>query len=184
MPPNAVMVTLAKLWRALEAEQIQVAVAGGLALSYWGNPRSTQDVDLAIYLSDLEQVTEVLQKQGFKRISQSLKDLGIFKLDQWTFEPEDEYVIVEIDLLLGTGDYMDQACSRIVKAKIDSMTNDVFVLSREDLLLQKLYAGRMIDLADAVQLLENNKGELNISYLRDWSQKLGVADELLKLLPN
>lgn len=52
MPPAAVIETLAFLWPAIEGKQIRTAVAGGMAFSFWGIARSTQDVDLVLLQSD------------------------------------------------------------------------------------------------------------------------------------
>ena len=55
---------------------------------------------------------------------------------------------------------------------------EVAVLVCEDLILHKLLAGRMIDLADAVALLRANRAGLDLDYLNRWAGDLEVATEL------
>ncbi len=60
MPPSAVLATLTHIWPRLESSGIPAAIAGGIALSYWGNPRSTQDVDLAMYTDHFDSIRAIL----------------------------------------------------------------------------------------------------------------------------
>ena len=53
MPPQAVLETLAALWATLDELASEVAIAGGLALSFWGHPRSTRDVDLTLMVDKI-----------------------------------------------------------------------------------------------------------------------------------
>ena len=55
----------------------------------------------------------------------------------------------------------------------------IAVLACEDLVLHKLLAGRMIDLADAVALLRANRDTLDLNYLSCWAGKLAVEAELV-----
>ena len=51
----------------------------------------------------------------------------------------------------------------------------ISVLSCEDLLLHKLQAGRLIDRVDAIALLTANRESVDLSYLRQWSSRLGLT---------
>jgi len=47
-------------------------------------------------------------------------------------------------------------------------------LACEDLILHKLLAGRVIDLADAAALLRANRETLDLNYLNRWASHLEV----------
>ena len=178
MPPSAVLQTLAHFWPLLQSAGVPSAVAGGVALSYWGNPRSTQDVDVAILASDCDPIEVILKEAGFAPKSEQPKELGLFKLLQCVFEPVDEYVTVEIDLLMSASDYYRAAFDRIKPIELDGISVPVAVLSREDLILHKLYAGRLIDQADVATLLEIHWPELDQTYLDCWATKLDLQTAL------
>lgn len=48
---EAVLAALTRAQSRLESAGIQSAVIGGLAVSIWGNPRLTQDVDFKVLLT-------------------------------------------------------------------------------------------------------------------------------------
>ncbi len=52
MPPSLLLRVLDDIYGRVERLGVSPVVAGGLAVSYWGHPRSTQDIDLAVIVSD------------------------------------------------------------------------------------------------------------------------------------
>jgi len=174
MPPSAVLTTLNRIWPLAESSGFPVAVAGGLALSYWGHPRSTQDVDLAIVADKIDRLTVAISAAGLRGKSPEPLELGIFRLLQYEFDPADVLVTVEVDLMVSGSEYYSAIAQRFVSGNISGVTTPVKVMSREDLILHKLYAGRMIDLADVQQLMEIHTGELDRQYLIKWATALGI----------
>jgi len=177
MPPNAVLETLALLWPLLQSSGVQTAIAGGIALSYWGNPRSTQDIDLAILSNGHDAFEALLKQAGFQQRESSTKELGLFILSQWQFEPADHFVAVDIDLLIAADEYYQTAVGRAKSVTLPGMSIPVAVLSREDLILHKLYASRLIDQADVLNLMEMHWDDLDQSYLTLWAQNLKLNAE-------
>lgn len=175
MPPNAVLLTLGRIWPLLQPSGVPVAIAGGIALSYWGNPRSTQDIDLVLHAGESEAMDKLLREAGFCLQGGPPKELGLFTLHQWLYEPKDEYVSVEVDLMMSTSDYYATALGRTRQVDLDGVPMSVDVLSREDLILHKLYAERLIDQADVANMLERHFPELDRAYLETWSNKLGLV---------
>lgn len=57
MPPKLLLQALSGIYEQIEQLGVSPVIAGGLAVSYWGNPRSTQDIDLAVVVSDLRRIT-------------------------------------------------------------------------------------------------------------------------------
>jgi len=179
MPPSAVLSTLNRLWPLVEASGISVAIAGGIALSYWGNPRSTQDVDLLMHTDRLDAVDPLLVQAGFRAKISSEKDFGLFHLNQYQFDPQDAFVTVEVDLMVSDSDYYSTASAeRFLPIELTGVSVPVKVLSREDLILHKVYAGRLIDQADVQNMLEMHFSELDWPCLNEWSSKLGIQTPL------
>ena len=58
--------------------------------------------------------------------------------------------------------------ARSVSKELPSLDRPVRVLRPEDLILLKLYAGRIIDRADAAMLLRENRDEIDFDYLASW----------------
>jgi hypothetical protein len=92
---------------------VSPVVAGGLAVSYWGHPRSTQDIDLAVIVSDdpsfesgLRQANLLPAKGG------RIIDLGFVRVSQWKFTLEGEYIDCEIDFLISNSSYHQEAIGR------------------------------------------------------------------------
>ncbi len=178
MPPDAVLQTLSRLWSVLESTGMQIAVAGGIALSYWGNPRSTQDVDVVVLSNDSETIARALTAAGFEPDEKEPVQLGLFKLSRWFYEPEAHFIDVEVDLMCSTSDYYGSVLSRAKQVSIAGISTPIAVLSREDLILHKLYAARLIDQADVMNLMEMHWSELDMSYLKEWAGKLDLATAL------
>lgn len=178
MPPNAVLETLALLWPLLQSQGMRTAIAGGIALSYWGNPRSTQDIDLAILADGTGAFEKLLQQAGLQQRDNSTKNLGLFTLSQWQYEPADHFVAVDIDLLVADNEYYQTVLNRAKSVSLPRISIPVSVLSREDLILHKLYASRLIDQADVQNLLEMHWNHLDKNYLELWAQHLELATEL------
>jgi hypothetical protein len=180
MPPSAVLKTLNHVWPHLAQSGIPIAVAGGIALSYWGNPRSTQDIDLAIYTDQFDPIRSILHEAGFAAKSSEEKDLGLFRLNQFEFDPVDAFVTVEIDLMVSDSEYYAQIAKRFVTVELAGVLLPIYVLSREDLVLHKVFSGRLIDQADVHQLLESHWDALDRPYLEQWSKALDIHHSFLQ----
>ena len=182
MPPTAVMTTLNRLWPQLEAHGIIASVAGGLALSFWGHPRSTHDVDLAIHAADRDSgilpkaIQDVLSGLRFRLAAARPLDLGLFTIHQWAYDPEDEFVRVKVDLMISGSDFYQAAAARAVQVELSGADVPIRVLSLEDLVLHKLYAWRLIDRADVVTLLELHRDQFDRAYLEYWVNQLSLEE--------
>lgn len=176
MATEAVLETLRRLWSVLAGAGIQAAVAGGLALATWRHPRTTFDVDVLLVADGitLDDLMVRLESAGFTRRSRPPTDLGETELLQFYFEPEDAFVEVQTDLLVAKSDYAREAISRSVVLDQEALGFQVNVLGCEDLIVFKLVAGRIIDLADAAALIRANAASINESLLNQLARQLQV----------
>ena len=163
MPPRAVLQALDQIWAALEPLGLPMALMGGLALSVWKHVRATQDVDLLVGLGETP-VDEVLARAtdcGFRpKHNPPTLLLGSFQVLQLEIEPEDSFIAVQVDLLLVDLAYHREALDRRVRIILPQVEREICVLGCEDLVLHKLLAGRIIDLADCAALLRANRDTL------------------------
>ncbi len=183
MATEAVLQTLQNLWDVLEASGTPAAVAGGLALATWKHPRTTFDVDVLLIADGkmLEVLTQRLFKAGFARKRNPPVDLGDTELLQFCFEPDGAFIEVQVDLLVAKSAYARDAISRSVVLTEEALGFRVKVLGCEDLIVLKLLAGRIIDLADAAALVRANAKTLDESLLDRLASQLRVGSLLEKV---
>lgn len=191
MPASAVLKTLQETWATLLPLKLPMAVMGGLALAAWKYPRSTRDVDLLIGLEaeQPESLLDTLKRAGFRaKRSPLVRPLGEMKLLQMEFEPKESFVAIPVDLLLVDSEYHKIALKRAVPFHLADSTAELRVLSCEDLILNKLIAGRIIDRSDTAALLRANRDTIDIAYLAKWIPHLRLERDFAEVwkeaLPN
>lgn len=144
---------LSQLITALDANEIEYAVCGGLSLAIHGFVRATLDIDLLIQPESLEKTYKIGAEKGFdiRGLDISFKERAvelrrISKID-------DTGEVLSLDLLLVTPQVQDVWDTRV---KIEFLGNQLSVVSREGLIKMKTLAGRPQDLAD-IERLENEE---------------------------
>jgi hypothetical protein len=162
---------LAELATALDALQIGYALIGGLALSLWGEPRATLDIDVTVWvpLESWEAAVEALCRrlaavpaapQEFVRATHVLPLLTSAG--------------VRADVVFGElpaeRDVVDRA---VVK---EAAGVKVAVASVEDLIVMKLISERERDSEDARRLLRRFRSTIDRGYLKEKLE--GVAEGL------
>ena len=84
VPPSLLLRVLVDDYDRVERLRVSPVVAGGLAVSYWGHPRSTQDIDLAVLVSDeLRFHSGLRQANLLPAKSVRVVDLGFVGVSQW-----------------------------------------------------------------------------------------------------
>ena len=171
MTTEAVLFTLRHVWDSLTSLKISAAVMGGIAVAAWKHVRTTRDVDLLVEVEDRDVSVLVnhLAQAGVKsKHADPLIRLDDAQFLQLQFQPPDKSVDVQIDLLLAQSEYQREALSRRIEIDAPELGFAFATLACEDLILHKLLAGRIIDLADAAVLLRINQNGLDTKYLEKW----------------
>jgi hypothetical protein len=177
MAAAVVLQALEHVWSSLAPLKVPMAVSGGLALAVWQHVRATRDVDLLLGVSEKQfaRIHKALNAAGIKpKHKASPVPLGNLQVHQFQYEPPGAF----LDLLLSDSSYHQTALARSVEVKLSSLEGKVFVLACEDLIIQKLLAGRVIDKADVTALLRANRNSLDMNYLRHWCKELDLDREL------
>ncbi|MEX2176305.1 MAG: nucleotidyl transferase AbiEii/AbiGii toxin family protein [Pirellulaceae bacterium] len=175
MPPEAVLSALRRAWTALESLHVPIALVGGLAMGAWKRPRFTKDVDLLIAIGEprSREALQLLTAAGFRcdrpkpvvRVAEN-------RFIQLHYDPPGAMLDVQLDLLLATTSFHEQALARRKTLPESELGFEVAVVSCEDLIILKLIAGRILDRVDVGELLKANRDSLDQSYLTGWVQKL------------
>ena len=174
MASDTVRGVLEYVWKTLEPLRLPMALMGGLSLAAWGHIRGTRDVDLLIAIdrSAIDAVIAALAAQGCRpKKSPPLLTIGDHCFVQFLYSPPESFFDVQFDLLLAESELQQSAIRRRVNRQIPGITQDIQVLSCEDLILFKLLAGRVIDRADAAMLLRENRDEIDLPYLVHWVKR-------------
>lgn len=135
----------------LNAEGIEYAVCGGIAVAFYGYARLTRDFDVLIHEVDIERVSRAVKKLGF------LFDAGRIPFGVGGPNHREIYriskivddTVLTLDLLLVAGAYQPVWESRGV---VLWENRQVQVVSLEGLLAMKRIAGRAKDLLDIEML--------------------------------
>jgi hypothetical protein len=145
-----------ELLSAFNAGQVRYLIVGGYAVSFHAQPRATKDLDILIG-ADAENskaVYAALAKFGAPIEGLSAKDFA---------EPDNFFRMgtppVMVDIMPKiSGVEFEEAWRRRVDVRIDDDLSVPFI-SREDLLVAKLSAGRAQDLIDVDALRESNQSQ-------------------------
>lgn len=158
----------------LDRLRIPYLLVGGLALSLWGRPRTTLDLDFLVQLDQkgLEKLKRGAQRENMKVDARWLKWNPLLRKSQVRLCVGN----VAVDILLPRDAHDRAAFERKRRCKLGDRS--YVVVSPEDLVLQKLKVGRPRDFEDALTVLARRRGKLDRSYLRRWAKKLGIRSEL------
>ncbi|HEV7859141.1 MAG TPA: nucleotidyltransferase [Pyrinomonadaceae bacterium] len=142
------------LW-CLKDEEVEFIVVGAYALAAHGFPRATGDIDIWVRNSfeNAQKIMSALMKFGAPISNLSEEDFTApDMIIQLGVEP------CRVDLLTGIdGVGFDEAWQNKVSITIDDLEIDI--LSKKDLLRNKLATGRDKDQGDIVWLEKNQSGE-------------------------
>ena len=142
-----------ELLSAFNAGQVRYLIVGGYAVSFHAQPRATKDLDILIG-ADAENSKAALAKFGAPIEGLSAKDFA---------EPDNFFRMgtppVMVDIMPKiSGVEFEEAWRRRVDVRIDDDLSVSFI-SREDLLVAKLSAGRAQDLIDVDALRESDQSQ-------------------------
>lgn len=161
---------------ALDRSAVPYMITGSFASSFYGEPRSTQDIDIVI---DPERTSLEILLNLFPADSYHVsRDAAISALQvRGQFNVIDLVTGWKIDLIIRK----DREFSRVEferRIREDIFGLRLFVASPEDVILVKLEwaeaANPERQIRDVAGILRLKRGDLDTDYVESWQEKLGV----------
>lgn len=151
----------------LEERGYRYAIVGGVALPQWGVIRATNDVDIKVLVPDTNYavVRAALRAAFPQRASEHVPD------DPLIVAVDIDGVIV--DFLLALPGYEELIIERAVQRDLGGW--QAWICSAEDLIIQKVVAGRAKDWPDVEAVLIEQRGKLDEAYIADWLAQFAEA---------
>lgn len=159
------------LQERLRQEGIASAVVGGIALSVWGEPRATRDVDLRVLLSRDEAARLIaVLSDDYVLLAEdplaTLRKMGFLFVQDQTG--------VRLDLLLADTEF-DREVIRRARPVVIGPEKVIYVCSAEDLLIYKLISTRPRDHEDAASIVYRQGDALDDAYVEHWLRQFELA---------
>ncbi len=165
----------------LETAGIDYMLTGSVALNCHAQPRMTRDIDLvvAFYLKDVARIADVLGPDYY--VSTEAAHDAV--MHQSSFNAIHQPTLLKVDFMIRKReDYRLHEFARRVRHRLSEF--DVWVVSKEDLILSKLDWARESlsarQLSDVENLIASG---CDVEYLKTWSAKLNLTDMLTRVLP-
>jgi len=181
--PKELLVGVAKI---LEELKVPYVITGGMAVLIWGRPRFTADIDIIFNLKK-EQV-DVLSKllMGLGEAGYVNKEAMLEAISNYgEFNFIDGQTGVKVDFwVLRESPFNESQIKRRVTKEI--LGQKIYFISPEDLILSKLQWYQQTKSSrhteDVESILKISGDKLDMNYLEKWAEKLGVLENLNKLI--
>lgn len=180
LPPD-LLAFLSTVLTALAPLSLPHCVIGAVALGAWGRPRTTRDLDVLVIVD--EQAREVLiarLSSSNITVNQQWLTANPMAKDRVTRFTAPMYPHYPLDIIYASGPHERTALTRTQIAKVQDLS--LPVVSPEDLILLKLKASRPTDFDDVMGIVKNPRLQLDLAYLWDWADRLGLHGELQYVL--
>jgi len=162
----------------LNENGIEYVIVGGMAVLFYGNPRTTMDIDYVIQITDkdIPVLVKFLKENGFFADEYDMRKA----LDEKSHcTVEDKGTMFRLDIKGIYGEMDERALRNKKKVKIDNSM--IFIASPEDTIANKLLFSREQDIKDALGIYTRQYDSLNMEYLESICKKIRVYDALLDL---
>jgi len=168
---------------ALKEAGVRYAFIGGAALSAWGVPRATFDLDLALSVPEegIGVVLDVLSRRGFvvdATFRSGFRD-RVGGMETIHVHLPAGRTLMAVDLFLATTPLLGSVVER--RTSIDLGRGPIEVCTAADLILLKLIADRPKDRIDIQNILAV-QGVPEREYLVRWAERLSLRGKLEEIL--
>ena len=167
----------------LDVSGVEYMIGGAIAEWAWGEPRATQDLDIVINLpvKAIGRFSKELEKRNMLVPADIILDTMMDDRADIPLNAIHMYSGLKADLyLMRAGDKLRQsAFERRVKVDYGPPIGKVYVHSAEDLILYKLMylglSGQPKHARDIAAILRAKKNQLNLKYIQEWVDQLGLG---------
>jgi len=164
----------------LESAGIAFMLTGSMAMNYYAQPRMTRDIDLVVQIAtdQIDVFVALFEAEYYvdrHAVAQATARRSIFNLIH-------NETIIKLDcIVLKNDEYRQEEFARRKRVSLGDF--QTWIVSREDLILSKLYWARQskseLQLRDVRNLLSS---DCDMSYLHSRAELLGVKSLLLEVL--
>jgi hypothetical protein len=157
-------------------------VTGGVAAIAYGEPRTTLDLDVVVYVDRDNFSRLITQLENDDFYVAGINDVVIGQMS--VLQITQMATISRSDIILTTDDVYEQL--KLSRRQIYSLPDgtEIYVASAEDIILSKLVWGQSSksdkQWRDVLGILKTQRERLDFDYLNDWSQQLSVDNELTR----
>lgn len=164
----------------LQSAGIQFMVTGSMAMSFYAQPRMTRDIDLVVALNpeDAQKIIELFVNDYYLEpasVKRAISRRSIFNLIHDKTSSKVDFIVLKSE------PFRQEEFSR--RRALTVAGFETWIVSREDLILSKLYWAKdsrsEMQLKDVRNLLSEN---CDAEYLRSRAQTLGVSDLLEEVI--
>ena len=163
---------LERIALALDEHAVPYMVIGGQAVLLYGEPRLTRDIDITLGAA-LDRLDDVLAAARAADL-EPLVDPQTFTRQTFVLPCRDSQSEIRVDFILSFLPYERQAIAHAQTVRIGSAS--VRFVTREDLIVHKLIAGRPRDLEDIKSILLK-RPTLDLPYIRSWLEQFAEVTE-------
>lgn len=153
----------------LEQEGVPYMVIGGFAVTIWGEPRFTRDLDVTVSVAPerLNTIVEQLCRDFHSLVANPARFVAETRVLPMMVDS------VPVDLVFAALPYEDDAIARARNITLSQGTTRV--CSPEDLILYKIVSPRARDHEDIETVFRHRNAELDFSYLDPRVKELAEA---------
>lgn len=181
---NPIEFQFRQLIKLMKEAKVDYTVLGGVAVSIYGEPRMTFDIDVNLIMDNnkIDNFLIKAKKLGFSPLPSDIKRF-VRRTGVIPMKFSKNKVTGRCDFIIAQNILEYLCIQRARLKKIYSL--NVKLISPEDLLLHKITSLRPRDLEDARGILVRQRGKLDRKYITYWLKKIAEANRkpgLLKLL--
>ena len=164
---------LERLASAISAAGVRYMVIGGQAVIQYSESRLTEDIDVTIGIDtdDWRRADTLLRAADLVRRTPNYETLAV---EGHILLLADRNTAIRVDCALAGSAFEESALARVVPQRIGAI--DVAFTSPEDLIVQKIFAGRERDHDDVRRLLRKQK-KLDRQYIEHWLRDFGASTD-------
>lgn len=160
----------------LESMNIPYCLVGGYAVSAYGVPRETGDIDVLVLIEqEPESVLRQLKERGLEASLIKSTDL---------LDPVGDIITIDlgfpVQLIFAKYKYQQEAVKNAITINYEG--RPLRIAAPEDLILMKLKAAGPLDLSDAEYILQSSPVKIDLELLVNKARELKVNRRLTRLL--
>lgn len=164
----------------LNVAEVDYMLSGSVALTFYGKPRMTRDIDIVIVIPprEIDRFVKIFEQDFYidrDMVEDAVRNQSMFNIIHLE-------TVIKVDFIIRkTQEYRILEFSKRKKMQLEEQ--EVSVVSLEDLIISKIYWAKdsfsEMQIKDIVSLLDL---DVDMVYVQDWCARLGLDLILRKVL--